>query len=64
MSVKKSLAMDALALVLFAASLLPGLTGVAAHEWLSLVAMAVFLSHVVVHVRAQRKPDAIFSMMV
>ena len=55
MSVKKSLAMDVLALVLFAASLLPGLTGVAAHEWLSLVATVVFLSHVVVHVRAPKK---------
>lgn len=55
MGVKKSLTMDAIALVLFVASLLPGLTGVAAHEWVSLVATAVFLSHVVVHVRAPKK---------
>lgn len=55
MSVRKSLAMDALALVLFAASLLPGLTGVAAHEWLSLVITAVFLSHIVVHVHVPKK---------
>lgn len=55
MSVKKSLAMDAIAFILCVASFVPQATGVAAHEWLGLVASAVFLAHVAMHVKFSRR---------
>ncbi len=44
---KKRLVLDGAALVLYALAALPAFTGIAAHEWLSLAAIAVLLAHCV-----------------
>lgn len=51
MNVKKSIILDAMLTVAFIASLLPGITTVAAHEWLGLVVAAAFLVHIAAHLR-------------
>lgn len=45
MSKKRKLALDAAAAALFAAAVLPQLTGVAAHEWIGSAALAALLAH-------------------
>lgn len=45
MSKKRKLALDATAAALFAAAVLPQLTGVAAHEWIGSAALAALLAH-------------------
>lgn len=42
---KRKLALDAAAAALFAAAVLPQLTGVAAHEWIGSAALAALLAH-------------------
>lgn len=42
--------MDAVALVVYAVSALPSLTGVPAHEWIGLIVSVVFIAHIAVHV--------------
>lgn len=42
---KRKAALDAVAAALFAVAVLPQLTGIAAHEWLGLVALAALLMH-------------------
>ena len=43
---KRKFALDAAAAVLFAAADLPQLTGIAAHEWLGVAALAALLAHI------------------
>ena len=45
MSRKAKLALDVAAAVLFVAAVLPRATGIAAHEWAGLAAMAALLLH-------------------
>ena len=42
---KRKVALDAVAAALFAAAVLPQLTGIAAHEWLGIAALAALLVH-------------------
>ena len=42
---KRKAALDAVAAALFAAAVLPQVTGVAAHEWLGIAALAALLAH-------------------
>lgn len=42
---KRKLALDATAAALFAVAVLPQLTGIAAHEWLGIAALAALLAH-------------------
>ena len=42
---KRKAALDAVAAALFAVAVLPQLTGVAAHEWLGIAALAALLAH-------------------
>ncbi len=46
---KRNLAVDAAALVVYLVVANPALTGVAAHEWLSLGLLVVFFIHVALH---------------
>lgn len=45
MSKKRKVALDAVAAVFFAVAVLPQLTGIAAHEWLGIVALVALLAH-------------------
>lgn len=47
---RKNLAVDVLALVVYAAAANPALTGVGLHEWIGLGALAVFFAHCALHV--------------
>ena len=42
---KRKAALDAVAAALFAAAVLPQVTGIAAHEWLGIAALAALLAH-------------------
>lgn len=42
---KRKVALDAVAAVFFAVAVLPQLTGIAAHEWLGIVALVALLAH-------------------
>ena len=42
---KRKAALDAVAAALFAVAVLPQLTGIAAHEWLGIAALAALLAH-------------------
>lgn len=45
MSMKKRVVFDVVLLVIFALSALPAITGIPAHEWISLVAVVVMVAH-------------------
>ncbi len=45
MSMKKRVVFDVVLLVIFALSALPTITGIPAHEWISLVAVVVMVAH-------------------
>ena len=49
---KATFALDIVAAVLAAVAVLPQITGIAAHEWLGLVALATFLLHLAASLNA------------
>ena len=51
MSMKRSLALEAILVVLTLVSLVPGVTGVGVHEWIGLAMALAFLVHVSMHMR-------------
>ena len=55
MKAKRSIVADIVLTVAFLASLLPGVTTVAAHEWLGLVVTAAFLVHIAAHLRPSER---------
>ena len=50
MDAKKNLVIDLVALVAYLAAANPAVTGIAAHEWLGIGVLVLFLAHCVMHV--------------